>query len=1049
MKRSAYSKFRSTGAALTSQSNYAKTLINRQNAAEDDYNDYAYSSGAITADQYITNLNQRKARAGQTPLQTQNLTQKITDVQETYQDSLIQTAYKTGATYNGEVINTTYVYNREKAKLDKMTPGSDAFNKQQALVDTYSNKIVTEKDAAEKATRKQYRVDESLKISTMRQETSAELTAKANMYEKLEAMARADGDTQDATTLETNKNNLKQAASRAAVNERIQDVVVKNSTPVDPMSAKVTTTNTNQTTTTTPTNNNVAPNGGNATVEGQVETPATSDETQLVEFAGIQMDKKVYDELISSSEISNYQKAITLATRKVNGETGKNNGLNSAIASQQNLVNVYKTEMDNASADNKDTLIKGYNDSVERLNTLVQQREDALISVEDKTNGFQEVVAKKAASIMKNQDATFERAIDTATKKTQDDFAAGKIPLETYIQDMYNNNKAGATRFERQSKLFEQVNDGVGLSTSTQKMNLYNESLDYINTEIIPNKDNLRVVQVDETNNDKINLAKGQSGVRKGEYIIENPTAGAADETDAAMKLKEWDNSHAQVGGVWFPVRLNFDAVDKELTSEESKTAFAEKNNLYIYKKIVDGKETNVPIKAVDYGDNAVKYYSKELVDKQVASGSLKKNGEQIINLGGDSKGDFNIFKSAGEEIKRNVANPSGMIQNIKDNVKGLGSSIGKGFNAMMENSAPVVFGDAIFGKTVPKEKPGTSFNLPKFSLVKPAFAVGNENPVESVKAVPIATMNNGDVKMSDGTIVPQNAFNNNPVATSTGSGIKTSNANQTAFLARFDKEAEAAAQKYGVPKSVILAVAGHESGFNPNAQTLFGIKGAGVSLPTWEVVNGQRVEVNANFRKYNNTQSAFDDFAKLIATDPRYANAYANKDNPTRMVQEIKKAGYATDPLWDKKVNSYISAAPASQPAIKATSANPIKTAIAAIVKPVYAAENNPMPQSSSNNNQSFSNPAPVTQQKVTPTPQQNASVNPALGYHDPVKQQSVMSPPAWTLPKAQVVAPKPIIRSTPAPAPVSQPKTSFIDQAKNTVKNVISSISSWFKKK
>ena len=53
--------------------------------------------------------------------------------------------------------------------------------------------------------------------------------------------------------------------------------------------------------------------------------------------------------------------------------------------------------------------------------------------------------------------------------------------------------------------------------------------------------------------------------------------------------------------------------------------------------------------------------------------------------------------------------------------------------------------------------------------------------------------------------------------------------------------------------------------------------------------------------------------------------------------------------------------------------------------------------------------------------------------------------STPAWMTPAVSKV-------STPkvsTPAPVSQPKTGFIDQAKNTVKNVISSISSWFKKK
>lgn len=1046
MKRSTYQQFRKTGAALTSQSNYARTLVNRQNAAEDDYNDYAYTNGTITADQYITNLNQRKARAGLTPLQTQNLTQKIADVQETYQDSLINTAYKTGATYNGVAVDTNYIYNREKTKLEKMTPGSDAYNKQQALVDSYNEKL-------QKETRRTYRQTELNKMSTMRQETSTEITAKANMYEQLQAMAQADGEADEALNYETQKNNLKQSAEKAAVNERIQDVVVKNSTPVKPLSQNLsgdTVANANQGLTgNLPANNTptTAPNG-----VATVEEPPQDQETEIVNYGGVQMSREVYDELVKSSDIKNYLERNAKDIRKINGDAGGNNGLNASIASQEQLVNVYKQELAGASADNKDTLLKGYNDAVERYNNLVQQRDDVIANVEERSMTFGDIVSKKAAAIMKNQDATFERNVDAAIKKTQDDFSNGKIGLDQYVEDMYNNSTAGSKRFEIQSQLYEAVNDGVGLASATKKLDAYSSSLDYLNEEIIPNKNNLRVVQADETNNDKINLATGVPGVRKGQFIIENPTSGATDETDATMKLKEWDNTHAQVGGVWFPVRYDYNSVDKELTSEESKDAFAKENNLYVYKKIVDGKEQNIPIKSVKANDDTVKYYSKDLIDKQIASGSMKENSDKSIVLtGGKTFGQKlgQAYKDEFQTIKETLSSPKSFIDSAKENLKGVGSSIAKGFGAMMENSAPVVFGDAIFGKTQPKVKDETSFNAPKFSLVKPAFAAEN---VEAVKATPVQTMKDGSIKMSDGSIVKPDAFGNLPVTnTQPTSGVKAATPNQQAFLDRFDKEAEIASQQYGIPKSVILAVAGHESGFNPNASTLFGIKGAGANLPTWEVIDGKRVNVNANFRTYSSTQAAFNDFAKLIATDSRYAKAYANKDNPTKMVQEIKKAGYATDPAWANKVNSYIQAS--SQPSVAqptkvaATKTNPIKAAIANVVKPAYAAEPTPiMSQPSSNQQSSSSNSQPAWSQPAVSTPKAAPVANPALGYTDTVKKQSVMSKtPAWMTPAVNKV-------STPkvsTPAPVSQPKTGFIDQAKNTVKNVISSISSWFKKK
>lgn len=1042
MKRSTYERFRKTGAALTSQSSYAKTLVNRQNAAEDDYYDYSYANGSITADQYITNLTQRKARAGLTPLQTQNLTQKIADVQETYQDSLINTAYKTGATYNGEVVDTNYVLNREKAKLEKMTPGSDAYNKQQALVNSYDDKL-------QKETRRTYRQTELNKISTMRQETSTELTAKANMYEQLQAMAQADGEADEALNYETQKNNLRQSAEKAGVNERIQDVVVKNSTPVKPLSQNINPATANAAnqglTGDLPANNttNTVPEGA-----ATVEEPPKDQEPEIVNYGGVQMSREVYDELVKSSDIKNYLDRNAKDIRKINGDAGGNNGLNAAIASQEQLVNVYKQELAGASADNKDTLLKGYNDAVERYNNLVQQRDDVIANVEERSMTFGDIVAKKAASIMKNQDATFERNIDSAIRKTQEDFSNGKIKLDQYIEDMYNNSKAGATRFDLQSQLYEAVNDGVGLSTATKKLEAYSSSLDYLNEEIIPNKNNLRVVQADETNNDKINLATGIPGVRKGQFIIENPTSGATDETDALMKIKEWDNTHAQVGGVWFPVRYDYNSVDKELTSEESKDAFAKENNLYVYKKIVDGKEQNIPIKSVKVNDDTVKYYDKALIDKQIASGSMKENSDKSIVLtGGKTFGQRlgQAYKDEFQTIKETLSSPKSFIDSAKENLKGVGKAIGKGFGAMMDNSAPVVFGDALFGKTEPKDKSNTSVNLPKFSLVKPAFAAEN---IDAAKATPVQTLKDGSVKMSDGSVVKPDAFGNLPVTnTQTGSGVKAATPNQQAFLDRFDKEAEIASQQYGIPKSVILAVAGHESGFNPNASTLFGIKGAGANLPTWEVIDGKRVNVNANFRTYSSTQAAFNDFAKLIATDSRYAKAYANKDNPTKMVQEMKKAGYATDPLWANKVNSYIQAS--SQPAVAqptkvaASTTNPVKAAIANIVKPAYASEPTPVVKQSNSNQQSrvtdnqptWSQPSPPAA-KPAPTP------NPSMGYTDPVKKQSVMSStPSWMTPTVSKVSPPKV--STPAPQP------SFIDKAKDTVKNVLSSISSWFKRK
>lgn len=579
-----------------------------------------------------------------------------------------------------------------------------------------------------------------------------------------------------------------------------------------------------------------------------------------------------------------------------------------------------------------------------------------------------------------------------------------------------------------------------------------------MNEEIIPNKDKLRVVQADETNNDKINLATGVPGVRKGQFIIENPTSGATDETDALNKLKEWDNTHAQVGGVWYPVRADIEA-SKNVSGfkeGENQQKFAEQNNLYLYKKIVDGKEQNIPIKAVKANDDTIKYFSKDLVDKQIASGSMKENADKSIVLtGGKTFGQRlgQAYKDEFQTIKETLSSPKSFIESAKENLKGIKGAVKdwakKPSNTLWNKMVDPIVNNPIGNRVVDaleKSKKDTSFNAPKFSLVKPAFAAEN---VEAVKATPVQTLRDGSVKMSDGSVVKPDVFGNLPTTTTQpSSGVKAATPNQQAFLQKFDKEAEIASQQYGIPKSVILAVAGHESGFNPNATTLFGIKGAGVNVPTYEYINGVKTRVNADFRTYSTTQDAFNDFAKLIATDPRYAKAYANKDNPTKMVQEIKKAGYATDPTWDKKVNSYIQAS--SQPSVvqptkvTATKTSPLKAAIANVVKPAYAAEPTPMVNQPISNQQSkVTDNKPAWSQPSVSTPKSTPVANPAIGYTDTVKKQSVMSStPSWMTPTPSKV-------STPTPAPVSQPKTGFIDQAKNTVKNVISSISSWFKKK
>lgn len=59
-------------------------------------------------------------------------------------------------------------------------------------------------------------------------------------------------------------------------------------------------------------------------------------------------------------------------------------------------------------------------------------------------------------------------------------------------------------------------------------------------------------------------------------------------------------------------------------------------------------------------------------------------------------------------------------------------------------------------------------------------------------------------------------------------------------------------------------------------------------------------------FRAYDSPKQSFEDYARLLSTNPRYKEAFKYSD-PILFAQEIKKAGYATDPDYLTKIKSLI----------------------------------------------------------------------------------------------------------------------------------------------
>ena len=146
---------------------------------------------------------------------------------------------------------------------------------------------------------------------------------------------------------------------------------------------------------------------------------------------------------------------------------------------------------------------------------------------------------------------------------------------------------------------------------------------------------------------------------------------------------------------------------------------------------------------------------------------------------------------------------------------------------------------------------------------------------------------------------------------------------NQSHFLSAIKQGAMDGA-KEGVLPSITAAQAILESGWGssklakaPN-NNLFGIKysedwnGEIVTVPTQEYLNSDYITVNAAFRKYASWNDSVVDHAKFFTSTEWRKNNYRKVVNETDYrvaAQELKNAGYATDPNYPGKLIRLIEA--------------------------------------------------------------------------------------------------------------------------------------------
>jgi LysM repeat protein len=134
-------------------------------------------------------------------------------------------------------------------------------------------------------------------------------------------------------------------------------------------------------------------------------------------------------------------------------------------------------------------------------------------------------------------------------------------------------------------------------------------------------------------------------------------------------------------------------------------------------------------------------------------------------------------------------------------------------------------------------------------------------------------------------------------------------------FIAAAAAAGQETQRRYGVPASVAIAQAIHETGWGASrlardGNNFFGIKGrnsegtAGVVwMSTWEVVNGVNLFPREPFRAYNTPDESFYDYGLFFLANRRYHPALAVAHDPRAFIRAIAAAGFATDPVYAAKI--------------------------------------------------------------------------------------------------------------------------------------------------
>ena len=145
-------------------------------------------------------------------------------------------------------------------------------------------------------------------------------------------------------------------------------------------------------------------------------------------------------------------------------------------------------------------------------------------------------------------------------------------------------------------------------------------------------------------------------------------------------------------------------------------------------------------------------------------------------------------------------------------------------------------------------------------------------------------------------------------------------------FVDRLLPPIRRAASALNLSPQALLAQAALETGWGQrmprnadgsSSNNLFGVKageewsGARATADTVEVLNGVASTRRTAFRAYGSIEESVNDFAKLLATSPRYREALSAGNDAKTYIASIGRSGYATDPDYANKLSQILNSEP------------------------------------------------------------------------------------------------------------------------------------------